>query len=663
MFNFLEDVKLKKEKEKKRKKIYGEELRLQIEQNKKKKAEEKFKSRQESIRNLQLFQNSSSFNSNTLNNYDKIEDNFHNNFNYLKTSMQNPLINYKFYDNYLNVPNKNNFYTDNKNKFNGLFNNNITNSLNNSYQNTDFNLFRKNNNLKNFLYNSVNYNDNNKNNTINSNNKFFENGKYIMKKSSSSILNLNNKPSLNKNNNFNNINNNDLLPQNDYLNNNNTDNSSFINDNNINFNYINNDNNALMAEINLQFLFREFVEQQIKTINNYENNIEDIFFQQYKNKKNESIKNLIENERNKAIQAIKNEQNKLKNQLGFFPMENNYNYKIEQLFKKILNKKIATYSSIKEMDILLKKLIDRQNIQIELLRYKSKYEEEDIQDSVPNFQKLNINSQKTLRGYSKLVKINDNIKDNTQENNDNNSNINNNDNIKDDANFLESWREQLGKDIYEEKNEKIKINKNENIKLNNNEFDISDKSNNINENIKTFPVTQNFKNVQNRDIIKNKMNNENYNNNNNNNIKTKKNSILNISSYTDYDKRNKSAKNLVYSDKIISKDLNIYNKEYTLPKEFNELNGEETSQKYKDIKSNLIKVKNNKKKGKNSFSFKKADFFMKNAKQGRLIFPKSTKILQKYDNYLNINNERIYNSPETKKSDKSLNSSLNSSHN
>jgi hypothetical protein len=196
-------------------------------------------------------------------------------------------------------------------------------------------------------------------------------------------------------------------------------------------------------------------------------------------------------------------------------MENSYNYKIEQLFKKILNKKIATYSSIKEMDILLKNIIDRQNVQMELLRYKSKYEDQDIQDSVPNFQKLNINSQKTLRGYSKLVKISDNnIKEDMQDNNNNTNSIinNNNDNTKDDVNFLESWREQLGKDIYEDKNDKIKINKNENIKLNNKEFDFSDKNNNlnnINENIKAFPVTQNFKNVQNRDIIIKKKNNDN----------------------------------------------------------------------------------------------------------------------------------------------------------
>ena len=85
MFNFLEDAKLTKEKEKKRKKLYGKELRLQIEENKKRKLEEKIKSRQESLRNLQLSQNfqMNNYNYHTLNNYDDINYN-----NFLKISLE-----------------------------------------------------------------------------------------------------------------------------------------------------------------------------------------------------------------------------------------------------------------------------------------------------------------------------------------------------------------------------------------------------------------------------------------------------------------------------------------------------------------------------------------------------------------------------------------------
>ena len=677
MFNFLEDVKLKKQQEKKRKKIYGEELRLQIEQNKKKKLEEKIKSRQESIRNLQLFQNPPLINYNTLSNYDKYQDNFNNNYQYMKTSIDNSLFNYQFNNNFLTLSNKKNSF--NNNNYNSMIiNNDLQKNFNNLYQNTDFNLFRNNNNNFKRYYDN-NYNDNSKNNNMSNNmsngsNNFIENGIFIMKKSPSSFLN--NRPSLN-NNNLLSQNNNSLFSQKNDLLNNNNDNSSIINnnDNTISNNYLNNfNNNALMAEINLQFLFREFVEQQIKTINDYENNIEDIFFQQYKTKNNNSINTLLENEKNQAIQAIKNEQIKLKNKLGFFPMENSYNYKIEQLFKKILNKKIVTYSSINEMDNLLKNIIDRQNDQIELLKYKSKYEDENenenIQDIIPNFQKFNLNSQKTLRGYSKLVKINDN--DNIQENIENI----NNDNAKDETNFLESWREQLGKEIHEDKIDNIKLTKNENLIHNNNELEFSNNNININGNIKAYPVNQNFKNVQNRNIIT-KKNNENYNDFN----PDKKFSLfLPNRNIIKYDKRNKSAKNLFCADKISSHNLNIYKKEYTFPKN-NEIN-QEKEYNIQEIKNNINLQNNLSKKynrnNKNSFSFKKTDSsFMKNAKKG-LYFSQSNKFFKNYDNYIvlkkdenienkNNNEEQLekYSDPKITDKLKSLNTSSNSeiSHN
>ena len=677
MFNFLEDVKLKKQQEKKRKKIYGEELRLQIEQNKKKKLEEKIKSRQESIRNLQLFQNPPLINYNTLNNYDKYQDNFNSNYQYMKTSIDNSLFNYQFNNNFLTLSNKKNSF--NNNNYNSMIiNNDLQKNFNNLYQNTDFNLFRNNNNNFKRYYNN-NYNDNSKNNNMSNNmsngsNNFIENGIFIMKKSPSSFLN--NRPSLN-NNNLLSQNNNSLFSQKNDLLNNNNDNSSIINnnDNTISNNYLNNfNNNALMAEINLQFLFREFVEQQIKTINDYENNIEDIFFQQYKTKNNNSINTLLENEKNQAIQAIKNEQIKLKNKLGFFPMENSYNYKIEQLFKKILNKKIVTYSSINEMDNLLKNIIDRQNDQIELLKYKSKYEDENenenIQDIIPNFQKFNLNSQKTLRGYSKLVKINDN--DNIQENIENI----NNDNAKDETNFLESWREQLGKEIHEDKIDNIKLTKNENLIHNNNELEFSNNNININGNIKAYPVNQNFKNVQNRNIIT-KKNNENY---NDFNTDKKFSLFLPNRNIIKYDKRNKSAKNLFCADKISSHNLNIYKKEYTFPKN-NEIN-QEKEDNIQETKNN-VNLQNNlsrkyNRNNKNSFSFKKTDSsFMKNAKKG-LYFSQSNKFFKNYDNYIvlkkdenienkNNNEEQLekYSDPKITDKLKSLNTSSNSeiSHN
>ena len=45
----------------------------------------------------------------------------------------------------------------------------------------------------------------------------------------------------------------------------------------------------------------------------------------------------------RAITQIRFEQDKLKRALGFFPLEENYNRKIEELFNKILEKKISLY--------------------------------------------------------------------------------------------------------------------------------------------------------------------------------------------------------------------------------------------------------------------------------------------------------------------------------
>ena len=578
MFNFLEDVNITKEKEKNRKKRYGEELRLQIEQNKKRKLEEKLKSRQESLRNLKLFQTSKINNNITLNNDNEFLENFNNNYLYFKTSTENPLNIYKINENFLTLSNKKNSYD---NIYNNL-KNNIRKRLEESYKRPEINFTEKNNSY----FNSYLHNDNKKNN-------FVENGIYIMKKSPSLILNNNNYHSENFNN--------------------------YINEN-TKTNYNNINNNALMAEINLQFIFKEFVEQQIKTINNYENNIENIFFYDYKNKNDNSIKSLLEEERNRALQSMKNEQNKLKNTLGFFPMENNYNLKIEQLFNKILNKKISTYSSIKEFDnLILNILKNNQNDNVELWRYKSKYEDENIENSIPDFQKLSISSQNTLRGYSKLVKINNNNENEIERN------LNNN--------FLETWREQLEKEISEDKNKYINHDDNNilnEINMNHNlNKDEKENGYNLKENLKIFPSDQIFKNVQNIEPKKNiNVNNLDLNKNNNYNLNE-----------NNFRKKYKSAKN-IFDAKFLSNNNQILKKENMTPKsEYNINSTKNLTNIQNGNKSNLIYQKNiNKnniiKKGKHNFNIKKADpSFMKNVKKV-IPFTNSNDISQNYQNFL-----------------------------
>ena len=441
---------------------------------------------------------------------------------------------------------------------------------------------------------------------MNRQNSLIDNGIFIMKKSPSSFLNThnnyNNLFSKNDDDFYNTINNNNYRYKN-----------NIINDNKNNYYSSSVNNNTLMAEINLQFLFREFVEQQIKTINNYESNIEDIFYLQYKNINNiEPISTLLEREKNIAIQSIRDEQNKLKNKLGFFPMENNYNFKIEQLFNKILSKKLATYSSIKEIDNLaLNNLYNKQKEDddgFNFLKYKSKYEEEDIQDSVPNFNNLDASSQNTLRGYSKLVKIK----------NENNSIDNKNDNYmgqKDETNFLESWREQLGKDMGENRKDNIKLrnndskiklndddwekNENENINIdNNNIYNREQNGSRIINNIETFPANQMFKNVQNIDI-KNKRNN-NINNKMKNNRRKR-----NISKIFDKNKissnsSNISGKNNInsnISDNLIYEKDNNKNNLYPnihlfIPKKIQSIDDRKNKSAYDIFKSDIISSNN-----------------------------------------------------------------------
>ena len=149
-----------------------------------------------------------------------------------------------------------------------------------------------------------------------------------------------------------------------------------------------------MKEIDIQFLFKEFVDEQIKTINDYAANLENIFFWQYM-KKNSNISlfnELIKTEKKKAMQNIQNEQNKLKNKFGFFPMETFYNYRIEQLFNKILNKIISIYSSISQVNI--NNYINQDNSNFNIISNNSKFNENSVSFGENKFSsKFNINKQ------------------------------------------------------------------------------------------------------------------------------------------------------------------------------------------------------------------------------------------------------------------------------
>ena len=244
--------------------------------------------------------------------------------------------------------------------------------------------------------------------------------------------------------------------------------------NNIN-SKINYDNKNLMERIDIQFLFKGFVEQQIKTINDYATNLENIFYLQYTKKDDNIIlfNKLIKNERNKALQSINNEKIKLKNKFGFFPMETIYDSRIEQLFNKILNKIISIYSSINQ--IRINNYINEENSNKNILPLKSKIPNKINEYDFPKINNIEINMNINKNFFHKFVKTNENIKKI---------------NIEDDLSFFDFWRKKYENEIMKEKNNFLDVN--ETIELKN----INPK-NNINENnLKIFPANNIFKNTK-----------------------------------------------------------------------------------------------------------------------------------------------------------------------
>ena len=203
---------------------------------------------------------------------------------------------------------------------------------------------------------------------------------------------------------------------------------------NIKNNKKNSVNKNLMDEIDIQFLFKEFVEQQIKTINDFASNLEDIFYFKYTNKDND-IKNfnsMVINEKNKAIKNIDNFKNKLKQKFGFFPMEKIYDSRIEQLFNKIINKITTIYSSISlaKIDNYINKSNSNNNI------FKNK-----------DFKFYEINRITSGKyNISKSIEFTKDINSNKKFN------------LVEDLNFFDFWKNRFENEIMRDKNNKLKIN-------------------------------------------------------------------------------------------------------------------------------------------------------------------------------------------------------------
>ena len=208
--------------------------------------------------------------------------------------------------------------------------------------------------------------------------------------------------------------------------------------------------------------FKHFVQVQIDVINKYEKALDNVLSCSQRNNNCYSngnrnyygLRNNISDDKRmdcfitstcdleyqRAITQIRFEQDKLKRALGFFPLEENYNRKIEELFNKILEKKISLYQP---QDIPFKSK-QHQFIPCYMMDYKSKYEA--LKQTVPGFDDLDQESKRSLIGFSKLVEIED-------EGGNSNSNSNG------ENNFLITWRDRKEREC------KLSINNHQEITL------------------------------------------------------------------------------------------------------------------------------------------------------------------------------------------------------
>ena len=426
MFNFLENDEILTAKRKQMEKEYRKELLIQIEENKLRKSKENIQFKNEKILNNGLFKGKDKTyfikeNNNSIKNIKSInlsKDNIKlfNNPKLIKLSLNDKFSSMK---KLLGIHKDNN---TNKNNFNKL------------RLSTDYNKNKINFKSAQFKIN--------KDKILNTDNNInlYQSNKYTMKKTLSQMLkNFSIKLSNIKNNKKNSVNKN------------------------------------LMDEIDIQFLFKEFVEQQIKTINDFATNLEDIFYFKYTNKDND-IKNfnsMVINEKNKAIKNIDNFKNKLKQKFGFFPMEKIYDSRIEQLFNKIINKITTIYSSISlaKIDNYINKSNSNNNI------FKNK-----------DFKFYEINRITSGKyNISKSIEFTKDINSNKKFN------------LVEDLNFFDFWKNRFENEIMRDKNNKLKINETINNKKEENLIVLP--ANNFLKNIKL----RNINSIKSKDKDKNEM--------------------------------------------------------------------------------------------------------------------------------------------------------------
>ena len=492
--------------------------------------------------------------------------------------------------------------------------------------------------------------------------------------------------------------------------------------NNINNNNDYNYNIFNKNDLNIEKLYNNFIELQIKTINDYiayidnlvnrndspsqlinknnENkygkNTNEIIIKNNGNESNKNIYNnnnidntnnidnnnidvdrqyiyntriLIENEKQKAIDILKSEKEKIENKYGNFLIEDNYNKKIEELFNKITNKKVIKYSSISINNNKIDKEKKNENTINDINNSSFKSENINItNNNISNFDdnstinnKISYIDNNTYNNSIDSKKIN--IEKNKNNDTDNSishknyyrTSIEKKKHISNIKNYLKpSQKNQINiespnkKYIFAFKNNSFNNNSelNKSIKNdeeNNNKSNIikKEESNSSSDN-NDSSQSQNIdnKNNESKNILNQSNNTKNF-------ILSQKNNIMDIFSKNEKYRMKKFSENIQYSDKM--KDLlyineNQKNKDEKQKRKFSkQIYSYPVNQNFKGIKniSNDIKFKNTKSTKHNVNSQKTFNFFRKRSQsyKAKKINNKLSKKIDEYNNNNNFKND------------------------
>ena len=552
-----------KEKQRKKQMEYNQILRQQVEERNKRKELEKQKEKEEEMKleeklKLQLIENHKR--AELMKNKDPKSNKYINNLESPENFMANPMstmpipqLNYQAQNSQFNNINQN--YTT----FHGFYANNNMNNLNNpnyitnydnhtlsmnstnkqsaiggntgliSNQNNNNNINNiNNNNYPNNFFNITPSTNTNSNNLIQTQKSAMQ---YGPKQTPTQTMSVFSNSSKNNNNNFNNINSpySEISPHNPRP-------SS------------QHQLRVRQPDWRIEELYMNFVQEQLKIINEYEININK--YQNMKKDNFDTIKDLM-NIKNKSLEKIQDAQNKFRNNVGVYPMDTNFNNRVTNLMDMILEKKINEIQRENRLEILANNFnkqrnslrnnndnnggyndYNNNNLQIidnnkntrnknnnndyipmnesQINRniidcgYKSKYEELKLSMINGNEASQELRTSMSLAGFSKFVIQNKlaehNQNQNMNENSNNNgSNINNNSNFENiycninngQSNLYTTWNEEkFGDGEQNDFNNNINNSSLKNIE-NNTETKIRNKNNaNINDN----------KNISNKDI-------------------------------------------------------------------------------------------------------------------------------------------------------------------